>query len=1312
MKRVLLFLSVLLFSAKVNASHITGAEITYTSLGNNQYEVHMFIYWDCTTGFNPGSSQSLSVDGCGGSQFVTMNQSANTPGDGVDISQICNSATSTCNNGTVNGNNMIEYDAIVTLPSQCTDWVFSWSTCCRGGNIINLSGGQSAGNYAYATLNNVAAPNNNSPFFTAQPLPYLCVNQPACYNFGVVEVDGNTLQYSLIPAQDAANSPLAYNSPYSGTEPLSGITIDPNTGQINFTPTTQGAFIVCVQVQEFDANGVLVGTIIRDVQVVVQNCNNQTIGCGAGGLTSANVTGNGAVLNPSNPHEIQICEGIPFSFDVTFTDPNATDSLYIGTNLATNPALVGATVTTSYPIPSQPNNISMHFSWTAPPGSSGQNTFLTVTVYDNACPIPGQQVVNYYLNILPAANAGPDTTICLGDGAVLHGTGPGGPYNWYDLSNTMIPVSPQFSCNPCQTPTVSPTTVGAYTYVIQTGGGAGCVNRDTVVITVVPTFNWALTPGPTAAGCTGNPIQLGVTPNPVGVYTYSWSPATDLSQTIVQNPTTTFTLPGTQTYSVTMTSQLGCVKHDSITVTVQQGPPPFSVPNDSCMTNPTTVPLTTTFNCLSSVSCALSNACPGGAAQNFTAGTGSAPDNSSFDWPTPYGNWYRNSRHQFLVLASELTAMGVTAGNINSIAFNVTATNSIGPLPNYTIKMMCTNLTALPAAIGSDNFVPGTVQVYNTPTLVVTTGMNVHTFTQPYAWDGTSNLIIETCFDQSNPSYTNNASVTQSTTSFISSINAYSDSDPVCTSPINVMSFVSFNDYMQRPDMTFNVTSSVNSANYTYSWQEVSTNPPNTIGIANPNAQNTTVALTPGTHTYAVTVTTLNGLCSRTDSVTYVIGGTGADVVTLDSVFCSTDPVGQFFLSPTTPLGGTWSHHVGGSTNPGGGVIPAGATADFHPELSVLGTSYVIYTVGPADCAIQDSVQVQVFQKIPANFTTIGPFCEYDPAVTLSTIANNAGGTWTIDGTSATTFDPPTLGPSTPPGYQLKYKTDLGVGCPDSVTKLVEVFPAPQVDFNADTVSGCLPSVPIAFTSSVTTTPASSNAYAWSFGDASTSTLANPIHIYTVSGSISVSLTFTDNHGCVDTETKSPYITINPVPNPDFMYDPANPTSLEPHVEFFNTTSNTAGLSWNWTIMTDSLLLLDTASTFNTNFDFPTYGTYMITLRATTVNGCEDDITKPLQILPDYSIYVPSSFTPNGDGKNDVFICKTNGVQVEDYTMSIYDRWGTKIFSTNDITEGWKGSKGNSDNIVNESGMYIWKIIYKDAFLKGHTITGHVTVIR
>lgn len=69
----------------------------------------------------------------------------------------------------------------------------------------------------------------------------------------------------------------------------------------------------------------------------------------------------------------------------------------------------------------------------------------------------------------------------------------------------------------------------------------------------------------------------------------------------------------------------------------------------------------------------------------ITIGTGTTT-NTTTTYPAAYGNWYWGARHQFLILASELTAAGMTAGNINSLAFDVAQPQG-APLQGFTIAL-------------------------------------------------------------------------------------------------------------------------------------------------------------------------------------------------------------------------------------------------------------------------------------------------------------------------------------------------------------------------------------------------------------------------------------------------------------------------------------------------------------------------------------------------------------------------------------------------------------------------------------------------
>ncbi len=149
-----------------------------------------------------------------------------------------------------------------------------------------------------------------------------------------------------------------------------------------------------------------------------------------------------------------------------------------------------------------------------------------------------------------------------------------------------------------------------------------------------------------------------------------------------------------------------------------------------------------------------------------TVGTGTSLSTSTAY--TPYGTFYMDGRHQYLILASELTAMGVTAGQINSIAFEV-GTPATQTLNNFEIKIGGTSLTSMPTSfLPSSSLIPVFSANYTTAS-----GWNTHMFSTPYFWNGSDNIIVEVCFD--NSSWTSNSDVYVTTTSFQSSINGFAD---------------------------------------------------------------------------------------------------------------------------------------------------------------------------------------------------------------------------------------------------------------------------------------------------------------------------------------------------------------------------------------------------------------------------------------------------------------------------------------------------------------------------------------------------------
>nr|MDK2850164.1 hypothetical protein [Candidatus Cloacimonadota bacterium] len=157
----------------------------------------------------------------------------------------------------------------------------------------------------------------------------------------------------------------------------------------------------------------------------------------------------------------------------------------------------------------------------------------------------------------------------------------------------------------------------------------------------------------------------------------------------------------------------------------------------------------------------------------ITLGDGTAT-NTTTGTPTPYGTYYKNFRQQYLVLATELNDIGGGPGDINSIAFNVENVNECSPMPNFRIRIKETTLTALTTTFEAGPY----EQVFVENDFLPTTGWNVHTFSTPFNWDGSSNLIIDIVTDLIPGQYTQNASVFYTPTSFNSCLRYQSDSSP------------------------------------------------------------------------------------------------------------------------------------------------------------------------------------------------------------------------------------------------------------------------------------------------------------------------------------------------------------------------------------------------------------------------------------------------------------------------------------------------------------------------------------------------------
>lgn len=190
--------------------------------------------------------------------------------------------------------------------------------------------------------------------------------------------------------------------------------------------------------------------------------------------------------------------------------------------------------------------------------------------------------------------------------------------------------------------------------------------------------------------------------------------------------------------------------------------------------------------------------------------------NTTTSYPCPLGNYYWGNREQFLYRATELNAIGVQPGNIYGIAFFVQSTGtSTLTLNNWTIKMGPT--TANNTLAWNDT---ACVEVLAPGTITIATGWNWFAFDTPFYWNGTDNLLIETC--QNNSSFTENVIQTHTTPDPVNASSIYyrADLSTVCgTSTITGTSTL-------RPVTVFSNCFVDNSPSYDYiySWNNGSVN--------------------------------------------------------------------------------------------------------------------------------------------------------------------------------------------------------------------------------------------------------------------------------------------------------------------------------------------------------------------------------------------------------------------------------------------------------------------------------------------------------
>lgn len=408
--------------------------------------------------------------------------------------------------------------------------------------------------------------------------------------------------------------------------------------------------------------------------------------------------------------------------------------------------------------------------------------------------------------------------------------------------------------------------------------------------------------------------------------------------------------------------------------------------------------------------------------------------------------------------------------------------------------------------------------------------------------------------------------------------------------------------------------------------------------------------------------------CADTIAHTIVVSEVANASISPAGPFCSADA--SVLLSAAT-AGGTWS---------GNGIINS-STGSFSPAAAGAGSHVITYAISGA-CGDTATTTILVNEVADATILTTGNICLTDGAVLLS--ASDTGGVWSgtgITDANAGVFDPSVSGTGT---FWVSYEISGTCGDIDSVALTV----INQIDATISSAGPfCLND------SSVILVAANAGGIWTGNGVTNASTGAfNP----DVAGVGQHVVTYSIAGSCGNTDTQ--IIEVFGIP------------AITTGAQNESCQGNNDGQAWIQIAggLFPFSVLWSNALTTDSIGNLPP-GSYQVLV--SDAHGCQNhaSVTIAASDLPCFTpfVYVPNIFSPNDDGNNDVFM--VHGVGIASLKMNIYDRWGEKVFESNDLQQSWDGKYQNVDV---EQGVYVYFILVQYVTGANEELNGNITLVK
>ena len=210
-----------------------------------------------------------------------------------------------------------------------------------------------------------------------------------------------------------------------------------------------------------------------------------------------------------------------------------------------------------------------------------------------------------------------------------------------------------------------------------------------------------------------------------------------------------------------------------------------------------------------------------------------------------------------------------------------------------------------------------------------------------------------------------------------------------------------------------------------------------------------------------------------------------------------------------------------------------------------------------------------------------------------------------------------------------------------------------------------------------------------------------------MSGAYDLEMIVTSYDGCIATTLFPGALVSQATPIANFTYSPSPVTMFNTNVVFNN---GSVGADYYQWFFEEGIPATSTIVNPTTDFPDGVVGTYEVYLVAESDLGCLDTAMVEVQVYPEVILYAPNTFTPDGDEFNQDWHVYIEGIDIYDFELTLYNRWGEIVWVNHDPEQGWDATIQGQ---LVQNGTYIWVIKTKDLLNDSkYTFNGHVNVIR